>query len=88
MPKRAVHLMVSSEVVSAATKVVNSLNEGRLTHHPDKTLDNSATSAERRKIGADGYGFGGESLPIEAAAAALWAVVTTKRNPGQGDMIG
>lgn len=88
MPKRAVHLMTSSEVVSAATKVVNSLNEGRLTHHPDKILDGSATGAEKRKIGTDGYGFGGESLPIEAAAAAVWAVTTTKRNPGQGDMIG
>ena len=88
MPKKAVHLMTSSEVVSAATKLVNALNEGRLTHHPDRILDNSATSAEKRKIGADGYGFGGDSLPIEAAAAALWAVVTTRRNPGQGDMIG
>lgn len=88
MPKKAVHLMASSEVVSAATKTVNALNEGRLTHHPDKILDNSATSAEKRKIGTDGYGFGGESLPIEAAAAAVWAVTTTKRNTGRGDMIG
>ena len=88
MAKRAVHLMVSSEVASAATKVVNFLNEGRLMHHPDKILDNSASTAERRKIGTDGYGFGGDSLPIEAAAAATWAVVTTKRNPGQGEMIG
>ena len=88
MPKKAVHLMVSSEVVSAATKTVNALNEGRLTHHPDKILDNSATTSEKRKIGNDGYGFGGESLPIEAAAAAVWAVATTKRNPGQGVLLG
>ena len=88
MPKKAVHLMTSSEVVSAATKTVNALNENRLTHHPDKILDNSATTAEKRKIGNDGYGFGGESLPIEAAAAAIWAVATTKRNPMQGEMIG
>lgn len=88
MPKKAVHLMSSSEVVSAATKTVNALNENRLTHHPDKILDNSATTAEKRKIGNDGYGFGGESLPIEAAAAAVWAVATTKRNPMQGAMIG
>ena len=86
--KKAVHLMTPSEVVSAATKTVNALNEHRLTHHPDKILDNSAITAEKRKIGNDGYGFGGESLPIEAAAAAVWAVATTKRNPMQGDMIG
>jgi len=88
VPKKAVHLMTASEVVSAATKMVNALNEHRLTHHPDKILDNSAATAEKRKIGNDGYGFGGESLPIEAAAAAIWAVATTKRNPMQGEMIG
>jgi len=87
-PKKAVHLMTASEVVSAATKMVNALNEHRLTHHPDKILDNSAATAEKRKIGNDGYGFGGESLPIEAAAAAVWAVATTRRNPMQGEMIG
>lgn len=83
MPRRSVHLMQTSEVVAAASKTVLMLDEKRLTHAPDAELDASAKSATKRKIGTDGYGFGGNSCPIEAAAAATWAVMTTKRKPGR-----
>ena len=83
MPRRAVHLMQTSEVVAAASKTVLMLDEKRLTHAPDAELDASAKNATKRKIGTDGYGFGGNSCPIEAAAAATWAVMTTKRKPGR-----
>lgn len=88
MPKRAMRLMTSQEVVAAATKLSGMVAEGSLTHCPDEGLDASARGTVKRKVGADGYGFGGNSCPIESAAAAVWAVMTTKRNPGQGDMIG
>ena len=83
MPKKAVRLMGSADAVAAATTLVNMVSARRLTHYPDQTLDASARSATRRKIGADGYGFGGDSLAVESAAAASWAVMTTKRNPGR-----
>lgn len=83
MPKKAVRLMGSADAVAAATTLVNMVSGRRLTHYPDQTLDASARSATRRKIGADGYGFGGDSLAVESAAAASWAVMTTKRNPGR-----
>lgn len=81
MPKRAVHLMQTSEVVAAASKSVRMLDEGKLTHKPNESLDASALGATKRKVGGDGYGFGGDSCPIESAAAATWAVMTTRRDP-------
>lgn len=83
MPKKAVRLMGSADAVAAATTLVNMVSGRRLTHYPDQALDASARSAVRRKIGADGYGFGGDSLAVESAAAAVWAVMTTKRNPSR-----
>ena len=88
MPKKALRLMGSADAVAAATTLVNMVSGRRLTHYPDQTLDASARSAVRRKIGADGYGLGGDSLAAEAAAAAVWAVMTTKRNPSRRQDIG
>ena len=86
--KRALRLMSSQDVVAAATKLAGMVAEGSLTHCPDDGLDASAKGSVKRKVGADGYGFGGDSYPVESAAAAVWAVVTTRRNPNRGDMLG
>lgn len=88
VPRRALRLMTTQEVVAAATKLAGMVAEGSLTHCPDEGLDASARGAVRRRIGGDGFGFGGDSCPIESAASAVWAVMTTKRNPGRGDMLG
>jgi len=88
MPKKALRVMSATEVVAAATALVQLVNARRLTHYPDQTLDASAHGAVRRKIGADGYGFGGDSYAVESAADAAWAAMTTKRNPMQGEMVG
>ena len=87
-PKKAVHVLTSGEVVTAATMAVNMLAEGRMTHYADDTLDASARGAVKRKIGADGYGLGGDSCAIESACAALMEVVTTRRNPKRKQLIG
>jgi len=87
-PKKAVHVMTSGEVVTATTMAVNMLAEGRLTHYQDETLDASARSAVKRKIGTDGYGLGGDSCAIESACAALMEVMTTRRNPRRKQLIG
>ena len=87
-PKRAVHVMRASEAVTAATTLVSMVADGSCTHLADQTLDASATGAVKRKVGNDGYGFGGDCCAIESAAAAVLAARTTKRNPGRGEMIG
>ncbi|MBQ3342714.1 MAG: hypothetical protein IJG84_12515 [Kiritimatiellae bacterium] len=87
-PKKAIRLMTPGDVVTAASMVGSMLAEGRLTHYAGAAIDMSAKSATRRKVGGDGVGFGGESCAIESAAAAVWAVVTTKRDPKRKMMIG
>jgi len=81
---KALHLMKTTEVPTAATMVINGLTEGTLTHwEGDEVLNASAHAATKRKVGADGIGFGGDSCPIESYAAAVWAVRTTKRDPAR-----
>ena len=73
---------------TAATTLVSMIADGSCTHLADQTLDASATGAVKRKVGNDGYGFGGDCCAIESAAAAVLAARTTKRNPGRGEMVG
>ncbi len=86
--RKAVKVMRSLEVVDAATTFIATLADEKLTHYPDEGLEKSAKSCTRRRIGADGYGFGENSEPIEAAAAALLANIQTKRNPKRKLRIG
>lgn len=80
-PAKAVHVMRTGDTITAATMAINMLAEGRMTHYADDTLDASAKGCTKRRIGGDGYGLGGDSCAIESAAAALMAVVTTRRDP-------
>ena len=81
---KAVHVMKTTEVPVAASMVMNGLAEKTITHFAeDETLNASALAAQKRKIGNDGLGFGGDSCPIESYAAAVWAVRTTKRDPSR-----
>lgn len=82
MNRKAVHVMSTQEVVAAATMLNSFIDDGKFKHVEDRCLDNSAMTSKKRKIGQDGYGFGGGAeVPIESMAAAQWAVRTTKRNP-------
>lgn len=83
VPRAAVGQMGPKDAATAATMLVNGINEKTITHITNSVLDASAENAEKRKIGSDGYGFGGDSCPVEAAAAAVWAVRTTTREPGK-----
>lgn len=81
---KAVHVMKATEVPVAASMVMNGLAEKTITHYAeDEILNASALAAQKRKIGNDGLGFGGDSCPIESYAAAIWAVRTTKRDPSR-----
>ena len=77
------------DVIAAATQLVTEINEQTVTwYRHQELLSESATTSTKRPI-SGGWGFGGDnSLPIEAAALALWGCRTSKRNPNRKQRIG
>jgi hypothetical protein len=77
------------EVISAATLLIDAVNEKKITWYKyQEDLNDSAINAIKRPI-AGGYGLGGDNpLPIEACALALWGVKTSKRDPSKVMRIG
>ena len=70
------------DVVTAASTLCNMLGEKTVTWFSEQdVLRESAISAIKRPVGG-GWAFGGEnSIPVEAAALALWGAKTSKRDP-------
>lgn len=79
----------SRDMIAAVGLIMNDINEQALTwYKPQEDLAKSAQNAVKRSIG-QGWGFGGDdSAPIEAAALALWAAKTSKRDPTRKMRIG
>lgn len=79
----------AQNVVTAASMLINELNEHNITWYEEQEeLRESAITATKRPIGG-GWGFGGQtSAPIEACALALWGCKTSKRNPLRKMLIG
>lgn len=79
----------AAEVVAAASHLINELGEKTVTWYgPQDALRASAITATKRPIGG-GWGFGGDDpAPIEAAALALWACRTSKRDPTKKMKVG
>jgi len=79
----------AQNVITAASMVINDLNEHNLTWYGKQDeLRESATTATKRPI-SGGWGFGGQtSAPIEACALALWGCRTSKRDPTKQMRIG
>lgn len=77
------------DVVAAASQLLNDVNERKLSwFYGQEDLDDSARTSTKRAIGG-GFGFGGDnSLPIEAAALALYGARTSKRDPARKMRIG
>ena len=77
------------DVVGAVSLLTESVNEGTVTWFSEQgTLNDSALSATKRKIGS-GWGFGGpDSTPIEACSLALWGAKVSKRDPSKVMRIG
>lgn len=77
------------DVIAAASQMVNEINEQTVTwYSKQEILCDSAITSIKRPI-SGGWGFGGEnSMPIEAAALALWGCRTSKRNPQRKMRIG
>lgn len=76
-------------VLAAVSCLVDAVNEETVTWYKEQEdLNQSAVEATKRPIGG-GYGFGGDnSLPIEAAALALWGAKNSKRDPAKKMLIG
>lgn len=79
----------AKDVISAATMLTAELSERTVTwYKPQTDLDEAAKTVIKRPI-QGGWGFGGENAPtIDAAALALWACRTSKRDPSKKMMIG
>lgn len=77
------------EIIAAVGTLTDAVNEQTLTwYFEHEAMDDSARTSIKRPIGG-GWGFGGDnSLPIEAAALALWGAKTSKRDPSRKMRIG
>jgi hypothetical protein len=78
----------ASDMVNAATSLLDGLKAGTAAHTTQSALDLSAINSVQRPIGSGGgWGFGTDgaypSEPIEACSLAAWAVRTTRRNPAR-----
>lgn len=79
----------AKDVVASTSLLIDALSEKKVTwYRKHQTLRNSAVTSVKRPIGG-GWGFGGDdSIPIEAAALALWGAKTSRRDPGRKMRIG
>lgn len=80
----------AAEMIAAVSYLMDELTEEKVTwYSKQEMLRESAITSEKRKIGAGGWGFGGDnSAPIEACALALWGCYNSKRVPGKKMRIG
>ena len=87
--KRSVIRPNVREVIASVSTLMDALNEKTVTWYSKQTtLCESAISCIKRKI-SGGWGFGGDdSIPIEAAALALWGAKTSKRDPSKRMRVG
>lgn len=79
----------TKDVIASASMLTNAVIEKELTwYSKQEVLNESAITSTKRPIGG-GWGFGGDnSIPIEAAALALWGAKTSKRDPNRKMRIG
>ena len=78
-----------NDVIAATSTLTDAVNEQTVTWYSKQDLlRESAVTSIKRPIGG-GWGCGGEcSIPIEAAALALWGAKTSKRDPSRKMRIG
>ncbi len=94
-PRQALLVPGTRGVVDSCSLLERALLDGQAVHPAPEAsgargpLDESALSCVKRQVGRDGgWAYGGEgSAPVEAAALALWACKTTKRDPEGGCLV-
>lgn len=87
--KDSVRRPTARDVVGAAGTLCDMLGEQKVTWFSgQEALRESAITAIKRPVGG-GWSFGGDnSIPIEAAALALWGAKTSRRDPTRRMRIG
>lgn len=77
------------QMIAAVSTLTDAVNEQTVTWYSGQDiLRESAVTSIKRNIGG-GWGFGGDySIPIEAAALALWGAKTSTRDPSRKMRIG
>lgn len=85
---RGIRLAGTKGVIASASRFLNAVKEGSITHFNQEAFNQSVLNAEKRYIGRDGgFGFasigGADVTMIEAASMAYWGVMTTRRNPAR-----
>ena len=92
VPRRMRRLATTGDAIDSAVLFEGAVSRGRLTHlggPGQELLDAAAITSARRRVGRDGWGFDGPvAHVVEAAALALLAAKTAKRNPGRKLRIG
>ena len=89
IPEAAIHVITTADAISSAGMMVNAVREGKVSHLADPELSASVLGATKRKIGKEGFGFGGEYPErIDSCALALFAARTTKRDPKKKGRVG
>lgn len=93
-PKLYCRTAATRDVIQAESNLVDMIRQGAITHYNQPELTNSIVGASKRKIGSSinpAYGFGDapdiDSTPAEAAALAVLAVTTTKRDPHRSQKV-
>lgn len=79
----------ANDMIAATGLLTNAILERSVSwYEKQDSLNQSALTSIKRKIGS-GWGFGGlESLPIEACSLALWGAKNSKRDPSRKMRIG
>lgn len=91
MPKGYIHVASAQDAVSAASTLLDNVNEKTLSWYAlQGDLRDSAVTSIRRNIGNNGsWGFGGENpTPITAASLAVWGIMTARRDPRRKGLVG
>lgn len=87
LSRNQVKVADTSEAINSTSTLKDLNTDGLLTHCPSEVLDESARTSQKRVIGGSGgYGYSdglGDSTPLSAAALAVYAAYTTKRNPNR-----
>lgn len=88
-PKRGIHVMRTREVTDACAMLSNAVEGRTVVHIAQPLLAESVASSPRRKVGVDGWAFGGDDpTPVESVALAHWGAMTTKRKPERRMRVG
>lgn len=89
--QRAILAANASEVMAASQMLVTRISDQEVEHYGQPGLDRCVKGCAKRPIGTNGgWGFGDGTAPgyvVDAVALALYACITTKRNPSGGGMI-